>query len=240
MIRTLCPARTLPLSRRAWRGGRGRRGDGRSLREAEVRRLGREPVRSRGRVLSEGAPTRPEHLVSRLEAGHLLAHRPDRPGHVVTGNGVLGRTHADARDPEQIRQSRHLVPHALIDPGRLYLNKHIVATNHRPVDLPEFKDVRRAVPVLDDCLHRVRSSMHSISSCCFNPLSTEKGSRLDAAHARHRIAPRFGTPWHTLPGRSGPGKTALTHSFPRVRGLRKRVPGAECRCLYGTVSLWRR
>src|SRR5438552_16945522 len=69
------------------------------------------------------------------------------------------------------RQSRHLVPDALIDPGRVYPNKHMVIPIHRPVDLPEFQDVRRAVPVLDDCLHRVSSSMHSIISCCLDPLS---------------------------------------------------------------------
>jgi hypothetical protein len=132
------PSSNLALVAQSLEGGRGRGWDGRGLREAEVRRLGREPVRSGARVLGEGAPTRPEHLVSRLEAGHLLANRLDSPGHVVTRNGVPWRAHADARDPEQIRQSRHLVPDALIDPGRVYPNKHTVIPNHRPVDLPEF------------------------------------------------------------------------------------------------------
>src|SRR5213079_2576368 len=97
------PSSNLALVAQSLEGCRGRGGDGRGLREAEVRRLGREPVRSRARVLSEGAATRPEHLLPRLEAGRLLANRLDNPRHVATGNAVLGRAHADARDPEQIR-----------------------------------------------------------------------------------------------------------------------------------------
>jgi hypothetical protein len=183
------PSSNLALVAQSLEGGRARRGNGRCLREAEARRLAREPVRSRACVLSEGAAASPEHLFPRLEAGHLLANRLDSPRHVVTGNGVLGRAHTDARDPEQIRQSRHLVPDALIDPGRLCPNKHMVIPNHRPVDLPEFQDVRRAVPVLDDCLHRDRSSMHSIISCCFDLLSTETVVRVRApTKSGHLIA----------------------------------------------------
>src|SRR5216683_2368924 len=69
-----------------------------------------------------------------------------------------------------------------LDP-RVYANKHLVIPIHRPVDLPEFQDVRRAVPVLDDCLHRLSSSMHSIISCCFDP-SLQRGWWSRFKHSR--------------------------------------------------------
>ena len=55
--------------------------------EAEVRRLGQEPVRASGRVLGEGAAAGAEHLVTRLDQRHALVDRRDASGH------VKGRVH---------------------------------------------------------------------------------------------------------------------------------------------------
>ena len=143
----------LPLVANGLEGGVARDGDGRCLLEGEVRRLGREPVRAGAGVLGEGAVAGAEHLVPRLKLGHVLADRLDASGDIETANGVLGRAEPEARDPDQVRQPCHQVPDALVDPGRVHPDKHLVVADHRPVDLPELQDVGRAVSVLDDCLH---------------------------------------------------------------------------------------
>src|SRR6266571_2338505 len=57
-------------------------GHGRGLLEAEVRRLGREPVRSGARVLGEGAVAGAEHLVTRVAPGRVGADRLHAPGDI--------------------------------------------------------------------------------------------------------------------------------------------------------------
>jgi len=117
--------------------------------------LGREPVRSSACVLGEGAAAGAEHLVTRLEPGHVLADRLDASRHVIAADGVLGSAEPEARDAHQVRQPRHQVPDALVDPGRVHADEHVVIADHRRVDLPELQDVGRAVRVLDDRSHVV-------------------------------------------------------------------------------------
>ncbi len=67
-----------------WRatGGQARDGDRRRLLEAEVGRLGGEPVRSGAGVLGEGAVAGAEHLVTRVAPGRVGADRLHAPGDI--------------------------------------------------------------------------------------------------------------------------------------------------------------
>jgi hypothetical protein len=61
------------------------------LLEAEVRRVGHQPVLASAGVLGEGAHGAAEDLVARLEGRDVLADRGNNTGHVGPWDVVLGR-----------------------------------------------------------------------------------------------------------------------------------------------------
>ena len=137
-------------------GGEPGDGDGRGLLEAEVGWLGRELVLWRAGVLGEGAAAPAEHLVTRLEPGHLAADRLHAPGDVHAQDGGLGFPQPEGwdNDADQIGQAGHDMPVAPVQTSRLDLYQYLVADGHRPVDVCKLQDIGGAVPVLDDGPHR--------------------------------------------------------------------------------------
>src|SRR5919107_268251 len=71
------PPAAKSLERRAAGGGNRRR-----LLEGEVRRLGRQPVLARSRVLGEGASAGAEHLIAQLELRDPIPDRLDATCHI--------------------------------------------------------------------------------------------------------------------------------------------------------------
>jgi hypothetical protein len=61
--------------------------------------------------------------------------------HVIAADGVLGHSKPEARDADQVRQARHHVPNALVDPGRAHPDEHLIVADGRLIDLPELQDV---------------------------------------------------------------------------------------------------
>src|SRR3954447_15903286 len=76
-----------------------------------------------------------------------------RPGDVATTNADL-RLRQTARGSERERHPRHVVPISGEEARRLDLEQHLTRTGGRSVDVLEVQDVRLAVLVLDDRLHR--------------------------------------------------------------------------------------
>src|SRR5215203_3202909 len=74
----------------------------RRLLEGEVCGLGRELVLASTHVLGVGALSDAEHLITWLEAGHVLAECLHNPGHVRADDGVLGRAEAIAREAYRV------------------------------------------------------------------------------------------------------------------------------------------
>jgi len=130
-------------------GGEPGDGDSRGLLEAEVGWLGRELVLWRAGVLGEGAVTPAEHLITRLEPGHLAADRLHTPGDVHAQNGGLGFPQPEGWDnnADQIGQPGHDIPVAPMQASRLDLHQYLVAAGHRPVDVCKLQDIGGAVPV---------------------------------------------------------------------------------------------
>lgn len=137
-------------------GGEPRDGDGRGLLEAEVGWLGRELVLWRAGVLGEGAVAPAEHLVTRLEPGHLAADRLHTPGDVHAQNGGLGFPQPEGwdNDADQIGQAGHDMPVAPMQASRLDPHQYLVAGGHRLVDVCKLQDIGGAIPFLDDGPHR--------------------------------------------------------------------------------------
>jgi hypothetical protein len=167
----LLPRLNLPhVAQSLERGGAGG-GNGRRLLEGEVRRLGRNLVRSSGRVLGEGAVAGAEHLIARLEPRHILADRLDATCDILAPNADFGtaepRGHAD-----QVGKARHDVPVPDEYARRLNAEQHVATADHRLLDVLEFQDICCAVPLLDDRLHRILLSL---------VMGLVEGSRLIAA-----------------------------------------------------------
>jgi hypothetical protein len=130
--------------------------NGRRLLEAQPRRFGRQPVSVRKSVFGERAAAGAEHLITRLEAGHVRADRLHDPRHVESSYRVLRGHESVAGDPDRVGQTRHHMPDTLVDAGRLHPHEHVLVSDHRLVDLPKLQDVgRRPVLVLNDRPHDV-------------------------------------------------------------------------------------
>src|SRR3954471_19094510 len=92
----------LDLSVVANRLQRGERGDGDRSRlgERQLRRLGRELVRSRACVLGERRLADAEHGVARYERSHARPNRLDRSRETVAGVAVLRPAEAESRQAD--------------------------------------------------------------------------------------------------------------------------------------------
>jgi hypothetical protein len=100
-------------------GGEGRDGAGGRLLEAEVLRLGCELVLLGAGVLGEGALADSEHLVARLERGHVLADRLDAPGDLPSSYADLGCAQRVASEAYRVGQPGHEMPDAPVHAGCL-------------------------------------------------------------------------------------------------------------------------
>ena len=100
MIRTFCPGWTWPVSRSACRAVGAEMGTAAACSKVRFAGLGAS-LSSRARAYSAKAPSPDaEHLVARLEPGHVLADRLDAPGDIRaadTGSWACGARNPRAR-----------------------------------------------------------------------------------------------------------------------------------------------
>src|SRR5215470_9845596 len=139
LIKTLCPGRTCPLSRSACNAVHPATGT-----DADV--------------FGESSPIikAAEHLIPGPQPGHVTAHRLDRPGHVSAEPAGAGPGPGQSRQsPDQIRRATHEMPVQRVDRRRPNPDQHLVVTDSGYVHLPQFQDLRRAVPVIANRLHSV-------------------------------------------------------------------------------------
>src|ERR687892_601491 len=158
MMRTFCPGWIRPLSRRPCSAARAEMGTAAACSKVRFAGLGQLVLRGE-RVLGEGPLGDPEHLLARPEPGHVLADGLHNPGHIRAGDAVLRLPQPESHRPDQVRPTRHQVPHARIHAGSADLDQHLVVTGGRSVDLVESQHVCRAVGVLHDRLHLVSPSL---------------------------------------------------------------------------------
>ncbi len=151
------------------REGSGRR-DRRGLLEREAGRLRLEPGRRNGCVLGEGTPVTPqvggealpEDLVAGPEARHVPADRLHLACQIRARNEVLRSAHPRAHEPEDVGNASHHVPDVGVDRRRVNVNQDLIVLGVRPFDIAELENIRRAVPVLDDRLHRAPHTVTTI------------------------------------------------------------------------------
>src|SRR5919109_39745 len=144
----------LPLIANGGEGGERGVSDGRRLLEGEVGRLRQEVVLRGARILGEGAPAPAEHLIARSKLFEVSADRLDLTGDIEPRYRAPRFTQAGHR-AHDVRYAPQEVPVADIDGRRPDPYEHMVVLDDRLVDGSELQDVRGAVPVLDDRLHRV-------------------------------------------------------------------------------------
>jgi len=156
------PLTRLDLANVAERLEGGEPGDGhdRRLLEGQVGRLEGQVARRHAHVLGVGAVGPAQHLVTRLEPGHVAADRLDGPGDVHAPDPDLGPAHAEADEADQVRQAGHEVPDAPVQAGGTHPHQHLVVLWRGPVDVLVLQRLEAAVAVLDDGLHGLPSRGH--------------------------------------------------------------------------------
>ena len=100
-------------------------------------------------VLGEGAAVAPlvaldgltEHLVSRAEPGHRLAHGLDRARHVGAGNRVSGSAQAGAHESQDVRNAVQHVPDVRMHRRRAHAHDYRAGPGLRRIDLREPEDL---------------------------------------------------------------------------------------------------
>ena len=123
------------------------------LLEAESGRLRHEVVLCRNRVLGEGTRAPAENVVTSPKLRHSLPDRLDCPRDVRPRNAVL-RLAQSGRHPHEVRRARHDDHVTDVDGRCTDADQDLAVADLGSVDVPALKDVGRAVPVLNDCLHR--------------------------------------------------------------------------------------
>jgi hypothetical protein len=156
MISTFCPRLSSPRSRRPCRAANPEMGTAAACSWLSVAGL-----RAR---LSSGAHAYsakdPSHQPNTSSPGRNRLTLPPtastRPGDVHAPNADLGSAQPEIgdNDADQVRQAGHDVPVASVQASRTHPDQHLVPLGCRPVDVPELQDIRGAVLVLDDGLHR--------------------------------------------------------------------------------------
>ena len=128
-----------------------------------------------------GTEGRAEDLIARLEPRHVPAYRLDVPCQIGTGNKVLRFAQPGPHDPEDVGHAPHRVPDICMEGGRANPDQHLIVPDTRLIDLAHLQHVGRAIPVLDDRLHRVHS-----------PLFAKRSNRqsLQAARALEKTSRR--------------------------------------------------
>src|SRR5262249_38175594 len=125
----------------------------RRLLEAHIRGLQRYGARLAYRhVLAEGAELATEHLIPRLEARHLRAHRFDRAGEIDTQARVV-RAAETAFEPHEVWFAAHVVPVERVHGGCVYVYQHFVVSRCGPGEGLELQNLGRTVTAVSDGAH---------------------------------------------------------------------------------------
>src|SRR5215211_3812055 len=135
-------------------GGEAGDGNGRGLLEGEVGRLLCQLALGDRGVLGKGPLAPAEHLVTRLQPGHVGADGLDAPGHVEARNWVLWLAQP-VPQAGHVGQALHRQPVALTDRSRMYPDQHGIVGDHRLIDVVELQGIGWAVAGVDDRLHQV-------------------------------------------------------------------------------------
>ena len=127
----------IPVIAQSLEGSKRRHADRRGLLECEIGRFQRQPLLGGGRILGEGALAPTEDLLTRLELGHALADRLDRPCDIRSRNTVLCSGQAEHR-AHDVRHASYAMRVTDMDRGRVNSYQHLIILDHRPVDFLQY------------------------------------------------------------------------------------------------------
>jgi hypothetical protein len=166
-----------PLVADGTKGGGPRHRNRRRLREGEAGRLRDQLVRAGDRELGERALGRPHHLVAHPDVRDVRADRLHGSRDVPPPDADLRSTEPD-HEPRHVRHPGRQVPDVRATAGGVDTDEHVVLADGRFLGVLELEDVRRAVRVLCDRLHRDAPSAVTILDLAWcTPYTVE-------AHAR--------------------------------------------------------
>ena len=125
---------------------------GGSLLERQAGRLLDEVILRSPGVFGKGTRAPTEYLVSWSKPLHILADRFDRPRDIGPGNANL-RLAQSGRHAHEVGRPGHEDQVTQVDRGRMDVDQNLVVRDLGLRDVPCLQDPRRAIPVLNDCLH---------------------------------------------------------------------------------------
>ena len=148
----LLPRLELSLVAQTLERGERRRRHGRRLFERQVSRLQCDGASASAGVLRECAALPAEHLVTRLKLAHVATDRFDRPREVAAEEPGLRLAQAHLCAPDV--QASEGVPIPSGHRSGVHADEDAVVCEVGLLDLPELQNLRRAVRVANDRLHR--------------------------------------------------------------------------------------
>jgi hypothetical protein len=113
-------------------------------------------------ALSEADRYSAKAPVPRLKLRHASADRLDPPGGVDAPNAELRCARPEAQPgpdaAHDVREPSHDAPVSRIHGGRVNAHEHFSVPDNRLRQFPDLEHLRRAIPILNDCFHRVLTS----------------------------------------------------------------------------------
>ena len=143
------------VAQRLERGDAGGRDRGRLL-ERQGGGFRDQHALRRADVLGAGSALLAEHLVARLEAGHILPDRLDPAGEIDAGDVALGLAPTGG-SPCEVGVASEQMPVERIHRRGADPNEDLVVGRYRFRDVLECEDIGRAVAVIRDRIHRLES-----------------------------------------------------------------------------------
>ena len=110
--------------------------------EADRARFRSELVRIGHGVLGEGSLRDAHHLVARSEPAHRGADLDDAAGDIHAGHRLLGLEQSEAEETDEVRRSRHQMPHPSVQAGGDDFDHDLPLAEPRSCDLLDRERVR--------------------------------------------------------------------------------------------------